>query len=537
MNGTPLAIQTDNDARAPVGYTLNSDAEGQRVLEALQSTFPSSRERVSEDHIVYLDTFDWRLFNKDMALSLRALNGSSVLSLETNDDSVHARLSRPDTPSFAGDLPDGRIHDRVAPVVDVRRLLPLAEIETCTSGLRILDDQEKTVVRVHLVRARAAIPDADDGPQTLDLKLQVVPVRGYPAALGRVRHFLEHDLGLTRTARGAFHETLEVIGYEPGSSSSKPDLRLDPAMNAGEAIVFICRALLDAMQANEDGVRRDLDPEFLHDFRVAGRRTRSALSLIGEVFEPQTRDHFRREFKWLGSITGPVRDLDVHLLHMDDYCASLPEASRNDLDPLGQYLRRHRSAARRRLTTALKSKRYEALVNAWREHLDGSHSETLVDRIARKPILDVASKRIWRAFRRVEKRANAIKPETPADALHKLRIDCKKLRYLLEFFHSLYDPDDIVPLIKALKRLQENLGDFNDLVVQEVALYRIAREMEQEGLATVDCLLAMGRLLGSHVRQQRKERQRFAKCYARFHEKTNRERFRRLFNSATSDRS
>ena len=41
---------------------------------------------------------------------------------------------------------------------------------------------------------------------------------------------------------------------------------------------------LQTLRINEDGVRKDLDSEFLHDFRVAVRRTRSALSQIKGVF-------------------------------------------------------------------------------------------------------------------------------------------------------------------------------------------------------------------------------------------------------------
>lgn len=498
--------------------------------------FPSRHERASGSRRVYLDTFDWRLFKQRMRLSLHTVDESSVLDLETNDDSVHERLPRSGIPSFASDLPAGRIHDWVAPVIDVRRLLPRAEIETKTSSLRILDDEDKIVARVQLIRAHVLDPETDDQSKALDPILQVVPTRGYPAALRRITRYLEHDLGLSPTTREPFQEALEIIGHEPGSYSSKRDIPLDPAMNAGEAAVAICRPLLDTMLVNEAGVRRHLDSEFLHDFRVAGRRTRSALALIGKVFEPQSRDHFRQEFKWLGSVTSPVRDLDVHLLHMNDHCASLPEAARKDLAPLGRYLRRRRSSERRRLTTTLRSKRYRALVDAWRAYLDGSHPEMWDERIARKPVMDVASKRIWQVYRRVGKHATAIAPNTPAEALHKLRIESKKLRYLLEFFYSLYDSDAIDPLIKALKRLQENLGDFNDLVVQETALQRIAHEMEEEKLATVDCLLAMGRLLGNHTREQRKKRRRFAKCFARFDKTQNRKRFRRLFNSAAGDR-
>lgn len=333
-------------------------------------------------------------------------------------------------------------------------------------------------------------------------------------------------------------EPHEPEAFEPAAGPVGPALGiyLDPAMDTGEAFVLICRKLLDTMLSHEEGVRRDVDPKFLHDFRVAARRTRSALSLMGDVIELQILDHFRREFKWLGSVTGCVRDLDVHLLQMDDYYASLPEAIGNDLVSLERYLRRHRSIEQRRMLAALDSKRYRDLVSSWDEFLDCSTAKIRFEQVSRKPIMDVAAQSIWHAYRKVRKRAGAITPDSPAGALHRLRLDCKKLRYLVEFFHSLFDPIEIRPLIKVLKRLQDNLGDFNDLVVHETLLYRIAREMEHENLATVDCLLAMGRLLANHHEDQRTARPRIAKSIARFDMPRNRDRFRRIFNPNAADR-
>ena len=144
---------------------------------------------------------------------------------------------------------------------------------------------------------------------------------------------------------------------------------------------------------------------------------------------------------------------------------------------------------------------------------------------------DVASDRIWRAYRRVTRHGRAIGPETPGEGLHDLRIDCKKLRYLLEFFDSLYVAEEIAPPIKELKRLQDNLGEFNDLEVQQTALRRFAHEMQRDGVDSVDCVLEMGRLVDYHGRRQQKVRRHFARCFARFDEPANRKRFRRLFKT------
>jgi CHAD domain-containing protein len=135
-------------------------------------------------------------------------------------------------------------------------------------------------------------------------------------------------------------------------------------------------------------------------------------------------------------------------------------------------------------------------------------------------------------YRRIERDGRKTNSDTPAEVLHELRIDCKKLRYLLEFFYSLYDEDDIAPLLKTLKRLQDNLGDFNDLDVQQRTLQQFAHQMEDEELASVDCLLAMGRLLDHLLHRQAAERKRFKTCFSRFSAPENKKRFKRLFEQS-----
>ena len=76
-----------------------------------------------------------------------------------------------------------------------------------------------------------------------------------------------------------------------------------PAEEAGRAIH---RLLLDTVLRNEDGVRRDLDTEFLHDFRVATRRARCALAEMKRVFPAETVQFLRAgvEMAWYDDGTG-----------------------------------------------------------------------------------------------------------------------------------------------------------------------------------------------------------------------------------------
>ena len=128
------------------------------------------------------------------------------------------------------------------------------------------------------------------------------------------------------------------------------------------------------------------------------------------------------------------------------------------------------------------------------------------------------------------KRGRALGDDTPAEALHDIRIRGKKLRYLLEFFRSLYPEEAIGRLVAELKRLQDNLGDFNDYQVQSRSLQKFAAEMAAEGAAPVPTQLAMGRLLAHLDAGQAAERSRFSKRFERFASPENRKTFARLFS-------
>ena len=124
---------------------------------------------------------------------------------------------------------------------------------------------------------------------------------------------------------------------------------------------------------------------------------------------------------------------------MDDYRATLPEPVLPHLKPLDSFLRARQSIEQQQLAKTLESPRYRQLVRSWRNFLDRAPTPASDVVNAERPILEIASERIWKAYRRVAKKGAAITAASPADALHQLRLDCKKLRYLLEFFRSLYD--------------------------------------------------------------------------------------------------
>jgi CHAD domain-containing protein len=199
------------------------------------------------------------------------------------------------------------------------------------------------------------------------------------------------------------------------------------------------------------------------------------------------------------------------------------------LEPFRQFLVSHYGEQHRALVRHLSSPRFRTLLKDWREFLDAPVPEFSAVPNAMRLIRGVSDERTGRMYRRVIKEGRAIRPDSAPAELHELRKSCKKLRYLMEFFESLYPGNDINKLVKILKGLLDNLGNFQDLAVQAVSLRHLAQQMEEEGVATTDALLAMGVLVGNLYQRQQQARVEFAEIFAKFDISANEKMFQDLF--------
>ncbi len=511
-----------------IAYAIPESSNSDDLVASLEHQLDIQIEQDPARRVTYFDTFDWRLHRYGGCLLLAPVRGGKSLSWLSQDGTPRHRMTAKTAPPFAWDFPVGPFRQALEPVIAMRRLLPIVEVHLAGRTLRVLDSRQKTLVRLRLEQGSAKVPGVAGEPETMPGILRVLPIRGYLKAYNRVVRLLESELGLERIETPELDRALTAVGRQAGDYVSKVVLDLDPEMPAAEAAKAIHRSLLATIRQNEQGTRRDLDSEFLHDFRVAVRRSRSALSQIKGVYPAEDLGHFKVELKWLGGLTGHLRDLDVYLLKMDDYKAELPEAVRDDLGPLEEYLIDRQRREQRRMSRQLGSKRYRTLLETWDEFLN-QPADLEAAPNAGRPIGRVASERIWKVYRRVIKRGLAIDDDTPAEAVHDLRIECKKLRYLMEFFRSLYDKRRITRLIKALKQLQDNLGDFNDYEVQQGSLKEFADDMAARQAAPAATLMAMGRLVEHLEKGQARERHQFGQRFTEFAREENRQLARNLF--------
>lgn len=501
------------------GATLGAIRNGLREVLRLR---PEKRGR----ELGFYDTFDWRLFGAGWTVEIERLEGGGYRANcrgMRGGRVLSQRLDR--IPERLAEWPAGRLHEQLSKTAGVRELVPVATLRGSREHFSVLNGDDKTIS--HLTIDDWRVCNGSKKPDdALKSRILLTPLKGWEKETGHLAGSIT-GANVRPASRTLLESALQRLGRQPLDYSSKLDIELSPGSPASAAVRTILLDLLATMCANESGTKRAVDTEFLHDFRVAVRRTRSALGRIKGVFKPESTAWFREELAWLGRATGRKRDLDVQLLEFDDQKALLPEELRGDLEPLRAFLEKKQASAGRELNQVLASERYRRLVREWRRFLETEDRQAESPAAAR-PIKEVADKRIWKEFHKVIKKGEAIHDESPPEDLHELRKSCKKLRYLMEFFANLYPEKKVGKTIKQLKRLQDNLGDFQDQAVQITKLRGFAEEMNLQH-AEPKVLMAIGALIERIADQHTRTRAEFAERFERFARPGNRKLFAGLF--------
>ncbi|RLC00890.1 MAG: hypothetical protein DRH34_10105 [Deltaproteobacteria bacterium] len=506
-------------------YILPDGYDQQNLINDLTGDYIIKEEQSMLKCITFYDTFDWRLFNKGLVLFE---SGNKLYLRKLFKKKIINSTDITSPPVFLWDFHDCELKELLAPVIKMRVLIKLVEVHSSLKVHHILDQGKKTVTRLIYEEIR---------PSQVREKPLSVAYLWIPQAKGWSEKFQSMakrftELGFTKHKKeDIYFKALEAVKKNPGSYSSKFKIQLAPGMRSDEAAKIILRYLLQIIKINGINIKKDLDTEFLHDFRVAVRRTRSALGQIKSVFPIETTSRFKKDLAFVGKLTNHLRDLDVCLLKENTYKEALPVILRGDIAPLFEHLKKMRLNALQEVTTQLESKKYLQIMQNWEAFINEPQLDSPVASNAEIPIIDLAQKRIFKQYLGIVKAGSRIIENMEDEKLHALRIKCKKLRYLMEFFSSLFPRKRIKILIKQLKKLQNNLGSLNDMYVQEKHLMYIALEMPAPDQKSKRTLMAIGSLIGTLNRKKQVYKNMFPKTFEDFAAPPNKKTFNELFMS------
>lgn len=494
------------------GFALPMSDAGRKVLRTLKVELKLVAEAKERARWTVLDTFDWRLLSAGFVL-LRDRKSCELHRGDGDECIAACALPLSEKHTFIGDFPVGPLQARIADALSIRAALPRAEFIREIERHRVLNSDGKTTVRLEL--ETLIRPVSGHKPMPFQRIIRVVPLKGYEREASDVSVVIK-KFGLAEhtDTRHYVFAALEASGVEPFDYTSKIKLEISPEQTAREACTQIHLSSWRQMQINVPGMMADIDSEFLHDFRVALRRTRSLLQLVKGVHPQRDVARFKKELGDVMRSTNRLRDLDVYLLEQDAYAALLPPNLRPGLEIFFRDLARERTQVYQQFKQDFQSASVKRKLKAWESFLSRRANKPSAECPDGEAPVDVLARRLLRKrFNRIIKDGRKITDRTPDDAVHELRIQFKKLRYLLEFFRSLFDGRELDFLIKRSRKMQNVLGDFNDVCVQQQTITNFLTRIDLKRPESVQLCAALGALVAELERKRHAIRKRFNNAF------------------------
>jgi inorganic triphosphatase YgiF len=257
-----------------------------------------------------------------------------------------------------------------------------------------------------------------------------------------------------------------LLGLGDRAIAVRASTFLTEGQTVDDAIGAAIASCVDQFVANWPAFDAGNGSEPVHQMRVAMRRLRSLLGLFQREFPCAEFAVFREDAKRIASAMGDARNWDVFAdLVRDGPLKAFPD--QGGFDAVLAASNRRRDAGYesvRMLLADAATTRFVLLAQAfvarrgWRNAVPGGELPRLTG-----PAGAFAAACLERLHRRVRKRGRKLL-DLPVAERHELRIALKKLRYAADAFAGLFeDQTSVRPYVRAVSKLQDALGSFNDM--------------------------------------------------------------------------
>ena len=477
MHGTALAPRKEREVKLELAPTSLPLLNKIPLLRRLKVT-PKRAAEIS----VYFDTDKHKLRKKGLMLRVRRVGNRYTQTIKAAGNSAPFERDEWEA-EIPGKEPDLSLADGTAlePLLNNklrRRLKPLFETRVQRTVYPVVDEAHAIALTVD----RGTI---DTGTRSLPLcEIELELERGNVAELFGLARELVHALPARLAVKSKSERGYEIIDGEHDVPVKAAPVDLPADAGTCDAFKVIGHACLHQIVGNESALIKG-DPEGVHQMRVGLRRLRAGMSLFAVLLRDSQTAAIKGELKWLAGELGPARELEVLVTRV---VAPMKGQRRRwgGMPSLSREFAERRDAALARAQDTVRSARFRALtldVAAW---LQAGQWATPQDDLVRDrgdlPIAVFAAEELTRRWRKVRKKSKAL-AQLDARRRHKLRIQAKKLRYAVEFFANLFDSKRAVKrrkqFLSTLERLQDGLGDLNDIAVHEERIAAIGTRRQR----------------------------------------------------------
>lgn len=340
-------------------------------------------------------------------------------------------------------------------LIGLRAVIPVISVKLTEQEYLLRNEDQKIVVKACLTKAIVE--------NTTVHYLTLSALRGYKKYFNRAEKSLDNVID-----EKINHFGLKTILMNHAAKNFETDtnfeIPIDADMPAEDSVRIASLGLLNSAKLHVSGAVKDIDTEFLHQYRVNFRKLRSLTSLLKKSLPQATVAMLKEKLSMIVGKTNRLRDLDVFLLDEENYRALLPENFNSGLSELYTLVRTQRKEEQKKVANYFSSKIYASEISACAEEL--SLSSTYEMKAATQPILKVAKKLLINRYHKMLAMSATTNSQSADDDVHALRIEFKKFRYLIEFFIDLLPQKDTAKLVGEVKKIQTVLGNFNDYATQ-----------------------------------------------------------------------
>jgi triphosphatase len=421
---------------------------------------------------VYFDTHKLKLRHNGLSLRVRRIGRRLVQTIKQENSAGAAvfvrnewehdiRTKQPDfdaaRDTALGALLNKKLRRGLKPVFETRVRRTVFEVQSGDSEIELSIDNGN----VEADRQSSPLCEVE-----LELK------RGQAADLFKLAKTLAEEVPVQLAVKSKADRGYALITAEKPEAAKAGPVALAPDADVQSAFQTIARTCLHQLVANRP-LMLNGDPEGLHQMRVALRRLRAAISLFSDMLPDQQTNALKAEFKWITGELGPARELEVFLKRVVK-----PVADRKPhgtgLTVLSRELGQRREDAFARAHAAVECRRFRDLVldtAAWIEAGDWTRDpDEAVCMLRERPIAAAGAEQLRRRWKAILKRGKSLDALDP-QRRHRLRIQAKKLRYAAEFFAGAFPRKKSIrrreDFVASLEKLQDALGDLNDIAVHE----------------------------------------------------------------------
>jgi CHAD domain-containing protein len=241
---------------------------------------------------------------------------------------------------------------------------------------------------------------------------------------------------------------------------------MDTVATAGRKLSL---KMITAIHENSGGATQGDDPEYVHRMRVAVRKLRFIIQLWGQFFDKNDIDPFKEELVWFGTILGEVRDTAILKQKFDELFSRVSFSKQFKIAVISN-LRAREKKSDVQLSNALRSTRLKSLTY---------NIPRLFSDLSLQGKNNGLEKTVPHFFKKAIKKTYSItNKKFDLNELHKIRISFKQLRYLTEFFGTIYN-NKLKDHENRYKLFQDILGKFCDDLVAERFVKKIKNRLEK----------------------------------------------------------